>query len=77
MHSDTVILDQIMFKLLTLNKHRLQSLLLRVSLHRLNITKSIKFYSNCSAPAATNFSESTMSNSSKPVENAHLQKLAN
>ena len=44
----------------------------------LNITtKSIKFYNNWSAPAANNFLENAMSNLSKPIEFAHLQKLAN
>ena len=44
----------------------------------LNITnKSIKFYNNWSAQAANNFWESAMSNLSKPIEFAHLQKLAN
>ena len=44
----------------------------------LNITtKSIKFYNNWSAHAANNFWENAMSNLSKPIEFAHLQKLAN
>ena len=72
-------LYQIISKLLTLSKHRLQSLLLHFCFahaeHNL-IKLKIKNLSMQLTKAVNSILESTMSNSNKLIKFTHLQKLA-
>ena len=76
MNSGVVMLHQIVSKLLTSNKYRLESLLLRFVLHLPNIINFI-LYNNWSAQAVNNVSGKTMSSSNEPIKLAYLYKWAN
>ena len=76
MNSGVVMLHQIVSKLLTSNKYRLESLLLRFVLHLLNIINFI-LYNNWSAQTVNNISGKAMSSSNEPIKLAYLYKWAN
>ena len=77
MNSSIFRLDQIMSKLLKLEKHHLQSLLLFYIAYAEHNLIQFKLYNNWSAQVFNNVSEKAILNSSEHIKCAHIQKLAN